>query len=183
MAKSKLPAKQEMFVQEYLKDLNATAAYKRSYPNCKSATAARVESTRLLASPSIRARVDAYRSRAEKNTNVSQERVLKELATVAFASIGLMCDWDADNDLTLKPKTELTPEDMAAIQSIQSNDQFYQNERIGRRINFKMHDKLKALELLCKHLGILDGTGAGNTGDRVDVTQRLRKSLRAFMGE
>ena len=182
MAKSKaLTPKQESFVQEYLKDLNATAAYKRAFGS-KDGTA-RTESSKLLANPIIRARVDAYRFRAEKKTNVTQERVLKELATVAFASIGLMCDWDDDNDLTLKPKTDLTPEDMAAIQSIQSNDQFYQNERIGRRINFKMHDKLKALELLCKHLGILDGTGARNTGDRVDVTQRLRKSLRAFMGE
>ena len=179
----KLTPKQEKFCEEYLIDLSATKAYERAYPGCKSNNTARTNGAKLLANTNIRERIDASRKRLQKKTDVTQERVLKELATVAFASIGLMCDWDEDNDLTLKPKKDLTPEDMAAIQSIQSNDQFYQNERIGRRINFKMHDKLKALELLCKHLGILDGTGAGNTSDRDDVTRRLRKSLRAFMGE
>jgi len=179
----KLTDKQAKFCQEYLIDLNATAAYKRSYPGCKTDGTARTESTKLLANPNIRAQIDKARGAVEKRTNVTQDRVIKEIATVAFSNIGLMCDWGDDNELTLKAKKDLTPDQMAALQSIQSNDQYYLGEKIGTRISYKNYDKMKALELLCKYLGILDGSGARKPGDKGDVTQRLRDSLRAFVGK
>lgn len=45
-------------------------------------------------------------------------------------------------------------------------------------MTMKYSDKLKALELLCKHLGILDGQGAASsTKSKAGIRQRLIESL------
>lgn len=105
----KLTAKQELFVQEYLIDMNASAACIRSGYRSKNPD---VDGYRLLVKPSI---TDAIRERMairEKRTEITQDMVVSELRKVAF-----------DND----PTTGGPYRDSA---------------------------KMKALELLGKHLGM-----------------------------
>lgn len=184
MADKKLTLKQEAFVQEYLKNgHNGTAAYKKAYPD-SSDRASETGAHRLLRNAEIQKRIQNYKKRAQKRTEITQDRVIMELARVAFADIGLIAAWDESGNMTLKKSEDLTAEQTAAIQSIQANDHFYQGEKIGTRITYRMHDKLKALELLCKHLGILDGSGDGSGAKGgSDVTQRLRRTLGALVGK
>jgi phage terminase small subunit len=182
VAEKKLTLKQEAFVQEYLKNgHNGTQAAISAGYSKKSAHAIAEENLRK---PEIKSRVQTYKKKAQKRTEITQDKVIMEIAKVAFADIGLIATWDEEGNLSLRPSEELSKEQTAAIQSIQATDQYYQGEKIGTRMTYRMHDKLKALELLCKHLGILDGSGSGTGSDSGnDVTQRLRHTLRAFVGK
>jgi len=76
-----LPPKQQRFVQEYLIDPNATAAYKRAGYKVTSDAAAQAAASRLLANPkvaeAIRAALDA---RAER-TEITADWVVKKAVT------------------------------------------------------------------------------------------------------
>lgn len=75
--------KRDRFVQEYLKDLNATQAYLRAYPHVKERTA-RQSGYELLTNPDIRDRIARAKDARARRTQVDQDRVVKELASIAF---------------------------------------------------------------------------------------------------
>lgn len=68
--------KQELFCLEYLKDLNATAAYKRAGYRCKTDTVARVEASKLLANPNIAKRIQKAMDERAAETMVDANYVL-----------------------------------------------------------------------------------------------------------
>ena len=79
-----MTAKQQRFCEEYLIDLNATrAAIRAGY----SPNSAKTNGPRLLENAGVRARVEAMMARLSRRTGVSAERVVRELARVAFASM------------------------------------------------------------------------------------------------
>lgn len=142
---AKLTAKQEMFVQEYLIDLNATqAAIRAGY----STATAKDIGCENLAKPNIRARIDEALAERSKRTGVNQDRVIRELARIAFVNAENVIN---PNDATVK--ADASEDDTAAIASVKvktvSGDEFDSTER-----EIKFADKLKALELLGKHLGM-----------------------------
>ncbi|MEG2344195.1 MAG: terminase small subunit [Acidaminococcaceae bacterium] len=82
-----LTKKQKLFVKEYLKDLNATQAYKRARYAVKSEAAAAVEGHKLLRNPKIEKAISEAMAEREKRTEITADRVLEELAKVAFVNI------------------------------------------------------------------------------------------------
>lgn len=158
-----MTAKQQRFCEEYLIDLNATRAAIRAGYSPKSA---KTNGPRLLENAGIRARVEAMMARLSRRTGVSAERVVRELARVAFASMPDVVDM---RTATLRP--EATEDDRAAIASVRVKDGDMFAER-----EVRMCDKVRALELLGKHLGmftdnvrvdgavpvIIDDVGAGD---------------------
>lgn len=84
---------------------------------------------------------------------VSPEEVLGELAAIGFARATNYLSVRAD-ELVFQDTENLTGTQAAAIASI---------ERTSNGIRLKFYDKLKALELLGKHLKLFDGeTQAGS---------------------
>jgi len=79
---------------------------------------------------------------AKRKKQPGPRQVVEELAAIGFARVGdqLVLD-DARKILTLP--------DGAAVASV---------ERTGTGLKVKFYDKLKALELLGKHLGLFDGS-------------------------
>ena len=78
---------------------------------------------------------------------VSAEQVIEELVAIGFAKVtDFLCV--EDNMLVLKPTSQLEPGTSAAIASI---------ERTSNGLKVKFYDKLKALELLGKCIGLFDG--------------------------
>ena len=146
MAQRKLNPKQQRFVDEYLIDLNATQAAIRAGYSPKTATAIASEN---LSKPSISAAIACAMAERSKRTGITQDRILEELAKVAFIKLT-----DIVDD-TGKIKAGATDEDRACIESIKykrtDTDTGYSEER-----EVKASSKLKAIELLMRHTGMLD---------------------------
>lgn len=139
---AKLTAKQQRFVDEYLIDLNATQAYIRAgYKNYDSAG---VEANKTLNIPKVRQAVDEAMAERSKRTGVTQDRVLLEIAKMAFLNIDDVVDLK-----TGKIKPNAKKEDLACIQSIKIKPTEYGEER-----EIKFYDKKGSLELCGKHLGM-----------------------------
>lgn len=81
---SKLTEKQKRFCEEYLIDLNATQAYLRAGYKAKSNEIARVESHKLLTKPNIQQYIEELRAEQSKRTEITADKVLEELGSVAF---------------------------------------------------------------------------------------------------
>ena len=79
-----MTAKQQLFVEEYLLDLNATqAAIRAGYPK-KSARAVGHEN---LTKPDIAAAVSREFARRSERTEITQDKVLAQLALIGFAEM------------------------------------------------------------------------------------------------
>ncbi|MVB09408.1 Terminase small subunit [Caprobacter fermentans] len=84
--------KQKRFCEEYLIDLNATqAAIRAGY----SPAAASDIGSENLRKPQIRARIDKALAEQSKRTGVTVDRVVRELARVAFANSQDVIDFDS----------------------------------------------------------------------------------------
>lgn len=81
----KLTAKQKIFVDEYLVDLNATRAYKAAGYSVKSDNAAAVEGHKLLRNPKIEKYLNERMKDREKRTEITQDMVLQKWWDIANA--------------------------------------------------------------------------------------------------
>jgi phage terminase small subunit len=153
---AELNPKQQRFVEEYLKDLNATqAAIRAGY----SAKTAQEQGSRLLSNVMV---ADALaRAKAERSARIglTADRVLEELAAVAFARMPDYADWGTGKQMGLKPSEELTDQQAAAVAQVVEIEKFIKTlgedeQLMSRERSIKLHDKMGALKLLCQHLGI-----------------------------
>lgn len=137
-------------------DFNATQAAVRAGDSAKTADVIGVEN---LGKPRIAEEISRRQKDLQRRTEVTQERVVKELARVAFSN--------ATNVVQVQPRTivgadgkeiviqtvvltataELTDDQRAAISQIKQG---------ANGIEVKMYDKLKALELLGRHIGMFN---------------------------
>ena len=78
---------QKRFCDEYLIDLNATRAYKVAYAKCKEDESANAASSRMLRNVKVQEYISEKQKEIEKRTEVTQDRVIKELAKIAFLDI------------------------------------------------------------------------------------------------
>ena len=140
-----MTGKQNRFVEEYLIDLNATQAAIRAGYSPKTANE---QGARLLANASIQAAVSKAQAERSRRTGINQDRVLRELAKVAFLNPSDVIDMD---EATIKG--EANRDDTACIASVKVKTIPTDDGAITER-EVKTYDKLKALELLGKHLGM-----------------------------
>ena len=134
--------KQKRFCEEYLIDLNATQAALRAGYSPDTAKAIGCEN---LTKPDIRAHIDLVMAERSRRTGVNADRVIQELAKIAFVNAT-----DVIDPKTATVKENALPEDTAAIQSVKVKT--FGEDGLEREI--KMADKLKALEMLGRHLGM-----------------------------
>ena len=137
--------KQKRFVEEYLMDLNATqAAIRAGY----SPDSARDIGCENLTKPNIKAAIDRAIAERSRRTGINQDRVLLELAKVAFLNPVDVIDMDG---ATIRG--EANRDDTACIASVKVKTIPTDDGQITER-EVKVYDKLKALELLGKHFGM-----------------------------
>lgn len=136
--------KQKLFADEYLIDLNATRAYRAAYPSVKKDETAAVAAARMLRNVKVAKYIQERMEERQKRTEVTQDRVLQELAYIAFAKI---TDYvEVQNSVVKIKNTDgLTEEQIRAIAGIKES-------KSG--IELKLNDKEKAMELLGRHLGM-----------------------------
>ena len=152
----KLTAKQMRFVDEYLVDFNVTQAAIRAGYRAGSAHQCGWQNMKKL---EIQTEISRRQKDLQKRTEVTQDRVVRELARVAFADAAshvrvrlreVPCP-DGTRArvpvVEVKPTAELTDDQRAAIAQIKQG---------ANGIEVKMYDKIKALELLGRHIGMFN---------------------------
>lgn len=147
----KLTPRQQFFVREYLKDLNATQAAIRAGYSKKTANPA---AARLLAKVSIAAEIQKCMDRRAERLEISADKVLQEIAKLAFSNMGSYIQVQKDGSFFID-FSKLDESQKAAIQEAtveEFTDGQGDDARPVRRMKFKLADKGANLERLGKHL-------------------------------
>lgn len=153
MARRRLTEKQKRFIEEFLIDLNATrAAIRAGY----SANTASSKGFTLLQDDLISAAIAKAKAERSRRTGISQDRVIRELARIAFVKITDIVDV---NEATVLD--DASDDDRAAIESIRVK-KIPTQSGIGIEREVKVSSKIRALELLGKHLGMWDDRASVN---------------------
>ena len=141
--------KDELFAQEYCKDFSPSAAYLRLHPNVTAKTA-KEAANKLLNKPIVIAAIDRIKSENKARHQVDEDLVIEELKRIAFSNMRDFADWTSGK-VTFKGSEEM-PKDYAVVIS-----EISQTETLrGSQIKLKLHDKIKALEMLGKKLGLFN---------------------------
>ncbi len=137
--------KQQAFVLEYLKDFNATqAAIRAGY----SARSAEVTGSRMLSNAKVAEVIRAAMERRAKKSDITVEMVLAELKCVAFTHMGKLARWNASG-VEFKDSNGLTEDELATVSEITET-----TNQHGGSLKVKQYDKVRALELIGRHLGM-----------------------------
>lgn len=74
--------KQQIFADEYLKDLNGTRAYKVAYPSVKKDETARANASRLLTNANVKKYIDEQLEKMHNDRTADAQEVLEYLTAV-----------------------------------------------------------------------------------------------------
>ena len=136
--------KQKIFADEYLIDLNATRAYRVAYPSVKKDETAAQAGSRMLRNVKVAKYISDRMKERQERTEVTQDRVVQELAASAFAKATDYVEIRGGR-VVIKDTIQLEDNQIRAIAGIKEG---------ANGIEIKLNDKEKALELLGRHLGM-----------------------------
>jgi len=143
-----LTPKQQRFVDEYLVDLNASAAYRRAGYVCTEA-AARANAARLIANDSVAAAIAARQQKAAERAELNQDMVLRSIVQeLTFDPAKLY-----DEDGNLRKVTDLPEDVRMALTAIEFEQHGSPDAPVFVR-KVKWAQKQGAREQAMKHLGM-----------------------------
>lgn len=143
-----LTPKQEAFVREYLRDLNATqAAIRAGY----SAKTAKQQGARLLTNVDVLAALASAQERRSERVKVDADWVLARLAHEAEADLADILDGagaiKAVSDWPLIWRQGL-------VAGIDVHEEMVDGAKVGQTVKVKLSDRIKRIELIGKHVSV-----------------------------
>lgn len=165
-----LNPKQERFCEEYIIDLNATqAAIRAGY----SEDTAGSQAHDLLKKPEIYSLISELRAKISDNNGNLVQRVIDELIKVGFSNIqDYISTGNEVRDLSLVDSGKAS-----AIAGVKKSTTTFGdgngNEGVKEVVEFKMWDKISALEKIGRHLGIFE---KDNSQSKPEVAQPFTDS-------
>lgn len=144
-----LTDRQRVFCEEYLVDLNGSAAARRAGYSPK---IARTMAQQNLDNPAVLEYLTRLMNERSQRTQITADRVISETARLAFSDLRKLFDENG----ALKP-VQQWPDDMAAAVSAVEVDELFEGigadrVQVGYTRKVKLWDKPKALEMVGKHL-------------------------------
>lgn len=149
-----LTNRQALFVQEYLKDFNATQAAIRAGYAKKSANR---EGPKLLSNPVIAAGVAKAQEQVKKKFEITIDEIAAEMKNLGFANMQDYMSIGPDGDPVLD-WSKLTREQAAALAEVtveDFKDGRGKKARDVRKVRFKLADKRQSLIDLARLCGLL----------------------------
>ena len=141
---AKLSEKQQLFADEYLIDLNATQAAIRAGYSAKRASEIGYQ---LLQKTTVQTVIAEKMAERSRRTGINQDRIVLELARIAFLRMTDVVDSQG------KIRDDASEDDLSCIESIKyKHSESDSGSSVEREV--KTASKLKALELLGRHLGM-----------------------------
>lgn len=145
-----LTRRQARFVEEYLIDMKAAGAMRRSGHDGPNAGQ---RGHQMLKRPQVEAAIaaGAARAMAERRArlDLAEGQILNEVARLAFANIGEVARWGVGEDgkafLAVLGPEKLGPDELAAVSEVTLS---------SAGLKVKVHDKLSALLALARLLGL-----------------------------
>lgn len=164
-SQKKLTARQESFISEYLIHFEAKkAAIKAGY----SPKTAESQSSQLLKNPKVKKEIERRQAQTGKRNADLRDRVIQRLCTIAFSNLSDYGEINPEEGLILHEAGTVPKEKLAAI------SEFYINKTVKKvmsdkksktktqvmdvKMKFKLKSSERALELLARHLGLLNDT-------------------------
>ena len=151
--------RQVIFANEYLIDLNGTRAYKEAYPHVKNDNTAAAAAARLMNVPEIKEYIDERIKDRLERIEVTQDDVIQELA-------------DSEGNQMYYQAVEITETDELSRRQIKAISGVKQGKN---GIELTTYDKVKALELLGRHLGMFK--------DKVEVSGNVNNPFEGLSTE
>ena len=164
-----LNARQREFVRRYHLHKNASRAYREAGYTSNSAN---VEACKLLTKPNIQAYLAELEKEAADQFKITKEMLIDELAAIAFGHVGKVMTW-TKGDMKFIPSDELSPREMAFIESISVSD-----TEFGRTL--KMTTLAGQKQVALRALGEITGLwGKGKNGTGSGPDKEARKAALA----
>jgi phage terminase small subunit len=149
----KAEERKRLFVLAYLKDFNATNAAISAGFSKRSAYS---QGSRMLNNVEIQQQIKSVTNKMCEKKELKAENVIDELKNIAFFDLKKAVTW-SENGVRLENSEDLAETVTRAISEVSES-----KNKDGSNFRLKAHDKLKALELLGRYLGIWQ--------DKVEVT-------------
>jgi phage terminase small subunit len=170
-----LTPKQQRFCEQYLVDFNGTQAAIRAGYSSKGAF---VRGSELLSNRKVSDYLADLIKEQSKRTGITADVVLKELHRIATTDVS-----DAfDDNGNLRPIKDIPLETRRAIASVEIFEEYEgrgkERESIGQTKKVRFWDKVKALEHLCRHLGIFEKNNAQMGQSLSEITMLAAKIRR-----
>lgn len=159
-----LTSKQEAFAQHYALHGNATDAYRAAgySTNGKSETVHR-KAIGVMQNGNVSARIAELQSRVREDAaakfDLTVERLTEAYMDIAFADPADLYTWSEDGDMTLKTPDQLTPRQRRLIAHMQKT----RGNSVS--VEFRMNDRMKALDALAKRIGFFEVDNAQSAGN------------------
>lgn len=142
-----LTPKQEKYVKNLVSGMTQRQAYKKAF-DCKNLKDSYVDNKacKLFKNGEVKSRYNELIKKATDRAVVKAEDIIAEYKAIAFAN-GADFAEVKNNIVHIKDTDKLDEEKKKAISLIETT-------KFG--VNVRTHDKMKALEMLAKYVGILD---------------------------
>ena len=146
-----LTPKQERFAHEYVVDLNAKQAAIRTGHKASGATRAGYT---YLNTPNVKKYIDRLLAKKAKEVEITHTDIIQELIKIGFSN--LQDYLTADNQPA--DLQQVGNDKTACLSGIKINTTT-KGDVITSRVEFKLHDKIRALEKLSRQLGFVKPDG------------------------
>ena len=153
-----LTPQQERFAVDVSLGSSQAEAYRRAFPASLrwKDESVWVRASQLMANAKVQQRVKDLMAKAAAANDITTERVLKEVARLAFMDIRKLVRPDG----TPKPMTEIDDDTAAAIAGLEVATVGNMEMGVGEILKFKLADKKGALDMLMRHLGAYERDNA-----------------------
>lgn len=171
---------QKLFCQEYLKlGMNGTQAYLNVYKTCKKEETAMASASRLLRNVKVKEYIEELQSKVEEKAIVSIEDIVKELTAIAFTDrtkISKMVTKEKQLEkTTLVYKAVDFPDTDTLDNETKKVIAGYKQTQSGLAV--ETYDKVKALELLGKYLGMFTETVKIENPEATKILSSISRQL------
>jgi hypothetical protein len=156
MAQLSLTHKRETFARLFVQYGDASKAYREAFPSSIKWLDKTVweAASRILKNSKVLARIDELKKKRALKLDISENRIIAEIAAIAFSDVGQL----EGDDGGFKGLKALDPATRRAIKSVKYK-RYLEGKGEGAQLvevtSIEMHPKLPALEKICEIKGII----------------------------